>query len=518
MKFLSSKSKKMIYLSIFISFISSLFFLGEIYGTKEVLHLTTFSYIRWDIVFNVVLIYFFSYGLYYIKLKLINKTSNVIGINISDNYIYRYIQKSSYNSTSEDVVILYSKKIPLFLNNYLMELYDLIYELFFITLSFLYILYLDYRLLILIAIHCLLVFKISKKQASINNKLIDEYNRIFSEYTKYCQNTFDNALLIRSFEEEDSCLDKIKDLFSLKNKILFNLKFNDSKFHYINLFINNLREIATIALIILLLKVDLSKMYIIIYISSMLSVPILRVSNHIKQMGSVDNIKNEFDDTREMTFIEENQSNTIDNIQYQCDEYSISENILFNDFSLEINRGESYYLYGKNGSGKSSAMKNMLLMNKNGGKTLINKCEIKNINELYGKFIYVSSYDYLINLSVADNIKMFGNEENVDKLQYNKIVNLLDINEFIDTDINLLSDGERQKVLLARAIYSNVDVIVLDEAFSFVDKATTQRVMKYLINEYEGILIVIEHLNYKDFDVNFDYKVNLDDYTIKNNI
>lgn len=250
----------------------------------------------------------------------------------------------------------------------------------------------------------------------------------------------------------------------------------------------------------------------------MLSVPILRVSNHIKQMGSVDNIKNEFDDTREMTFIEENQSNTIDNIQYKCDEYSISENILFNDFSLEINRGESYYLYGKNGSGKSSAMKNMLLMNKNGGKTLINKCEIKNINELYGKFIYVSSYDYLINLSVADNIKMFGNEENVDKLQYNKIVNLLDINEFIDTDINLLSDGERQKVLLARAIYSNVDVIVLDEAFSFVDKATTQRVMKYLINEYEGILIVIEHLNYKDFDVNFDYKVNLDDYTIKNNI
>lgn len=189
--------------------------------------------------------------------------------------------------------------------------------------------------------------------------------------------------------------------------------------------------------------------------------------------------------------------------------YGTDRNILQNvSFTLKKNNGK-IAIVGKNGSGKSSIIKLLMGFYENyEGKISING---RNLCELskgdYRKRISVLYQDFrLFSMTVDQNVSMEyeSSEEKVNEFLkkvkvYEKIKSLPDQNRTIlskefDKDGIYLSGGEQQKIGLARSLFRNSDVLILDEPFSNMDCISIDSILKEIENVYlDKIIILITH-------------------------
>lgn len=189
--------------------------------------------------------------------------------------------------------------------------------------------------------------------------------------------------------------------------------------------------------------------------------------------------------------------------------YGSDRNILQNvSFTLKKNNGK-IAIVGKNGSGKSSIIKLLMGFYENyEGKISING---RNLCELskgdYRKRISVLYQDFrLFSMTVDQNVSMEykSSEEKVNEFLkkvkvYEKIKSLPQQNRTIlskefDKDGIYLSGGEQQKIGLARSLFRNSDVLILDEPFSNMDCISIDSILKEIENMYpDKIIILITH-------------------------
>lgn len=154
-----------------------------------------------------------------------------------------------------------------------------------------------------------------------------------------------------------------------------------------------------------------------------------------------------------------------------------NKNILKNiDFCVE--NGEVLVVLGKNGVGKTTLLKCILsLLKKEEGMVLFDGIDIGKLNNLdRAKYLaYVSQDKINSHLNVYDTImlgrlpyqKMFSSKE--DYRIVDEIIEKLDLNDFALRDIQTLSSGERQKVMIARALAQSSKIIVFDEPTASLD-------------------------------------------------
>ncbi len=208
----------------------------------------------------------------------------------------------------------------------------------------------------------------------------------------------------------------------------------------------------------------------------------------------------------------------IDNIKINNINYKIDNRILINNFSLDINKGDYIFISGKNGVGKSTVckllVKNIPIKNKS---IFINNIDINNIKEssIKNNLSYISQDEYLFTGSIKSNIILFKNISSreinkalrvteLDKMLKNKNINL---NYLLEENGHNLSGGERQKILLARALLRNTDFIILDETTSEIDVETERKILKNIKTEYKKTIIFISH---RDSNIDlFNKKVQL---------
>ena len=182
------------------------------------------------------------------------------------------------------------------------------------------------------------------------------------------------------------------------------------------------------------------------------------------------------------------------NFSYKKDNY-ILENL-----NLKIQKGEKIGIIGKTGSGKSTLVDIISgLITSYNGDILIDKKKFNSLNSRWGKeFGYVSQKSFLFNESIKFNI-VFDNQFNND--QINKVLEIVDIKSFINSlEANLdtivgenainLSGGQIQRIGLARALYKEPKVLILDEAFSAMDIDTEVKVLKNIFQNYEEMTII----------------------------
>lgn len=157
---------------------------------------------------------------------------------------------------------------------------------------------------------------------------------------------------------------------------------------------------------------------------------------------------------------------TIDNISFG---WSKNEAAL-KDISLRVKKGQLVAIIGKVGSGKSSLMSAIIgEMHKLNNNTL-------NID---GKTSYVAQQAWIKNDTVKNNI-VFNAEIGFDETFYNKVIRncqlvpdleimpASDETEIGEKGINL-SGGQKQRISLARSVYANSDIYLLDDPLSAVD-------------------------------------------------
>ena len=184
--------------------------------------------------------------------------------------------------------------------------------------------------------------------------------------------------------------------------------------------------------------------------------------------------------------------------------YDNSNNILKN-ISLKIPKGKITAIVGMSGSGKTTLLKLILKFYKpQQGKLLLNKTPLEEIeNTLWRKKCGVILQDsFMFSDTIAYNISL---EEYPNHEKIVNAVKLANVNDFVDKfplKLNTIigsegigiSHGQRQRILIARAIYKNPDYLLFDEATNSLD-AKNERVIVENIDHYfkNKTMIVVAH-------------------------
>ena len=192
-----------------------------------------------------------------------------------------------------------------------------------------------------------------------------------------------------------------------------------------------------------------------------------------------------------------------------------TKNILHN-INFSIKCGDKILLKGKSGSGKSSLLD--LIFNNLSltlGSYHFNNNIVDNTTNLQGVFTYCNDENIIFDGNLYDNLTFFENNPNIEKL--NKVVSDLNIDFINDLNQNLcdmkLSEGQKQLINLARILYSNNDIVVIDEGFSNLDKQNFDKAVKLILN-LNKTLIVVSHQLDKSYEQKFTSVFEIKDKTL----
>lgn len=176
--------------------------------------------------------------------------------------------------------------------------------------------------------------------------------------------------------------------------------------------------------------------------------------------------------------------------------------------SVMLHRGETLAIVGESGAGKSTLLKVITgMIEPQAGEIRVDGHPVTS-RQAQKLFFLQSQEDILFNASVLQNISLFDREYDAKKqLRIDKSLHGLNLTEVIDRlpgkqnalireSHPALSLGQRQRLMLARAMYSDCPVMVLDEPTANLDEQTAQQVMRTLIDhchEYGKTLITVTH-------------------------
>jgi len=177
-----------------------------------------------------------------------------------------------------------------------------------------------------------------------------------------------------------------------------------------------------------------------------------------------------------------------------------SQNEVFEHMNINVNLGESIAIVGKTGSGKSTLYK---LLTKfyplKKGSFMIGEIKASDVStsDLRKHIAYINRNTYIFNGSVKDNIVLNGelSDERIEKAM--KIA-CLD-REFNKTSVvgsegKGISDGQRVRLAIARAVIKEPDIFMIDEALTALDPATERSILKNLREEFpKATFMIITH-------------------------
>lgn len=153
------------------------------------------------------------------------------------------------------------------------------------------------------------------------------------------------------------------------------------------------------------------------------------------------------------------------------------------DISFDVGEGEYFVILGHSGAGKTVILESIAGLHGIGGKLLFNGVDITNMapEERSVGFVY-QDFALFPNLSVRENIRFAGRYkfiEDADSL-FNDLVDFLGLEKLLDRRIDNLSGGEKQRIAIARALFSRPKILLLDEPLSAIDPTFRNAIMKFL--------------------------------------
>jgi len=197
------------------------------------------------------------------------------------------------------------------------------------------------------------------------------------------------------------------------------------------------------------------------------------------------------------------------NINFNNINFHYSENKpIFKNLNLNINKNTLVGIVGQTGSGKTTIIKLLLRFydtidgSINIGSHEIKDIKIKNLRENVG---YVSQDIFMFDGSIKDNIAYpnMGNDEQIitvaKQSQAHEFIMKLEngYDTFIGERGQKLSEGQKQRIAIARALYKNPSILIFDEATSSVDNETELLLQKaiYSISKDRTTIVIAHRLS-----------------------
>jgi len=203
--------------------------------------------------------------------------------------------------------------------------------------------------------------------------------------------------------------------------------------------------------------------------------------------------------------------------------YKNQNKSLFNNLNLSIIKNKKYFLKGESGLGKSTFVDIVSGLSKpKSGKIIVdNKSTSLSALDWYKKISYMSQNNILFSGSVLENIVLHDFPNNIDpnRLDYAlKTSNSLNfvnrLNKKLDYLVGergkKLSSGQVQRIILARCLYKESDVLILDEFLSSLDEKNSNKILKLISKIRNKTIFIILHkykkLKFVDYEIDFNQK------------
>ena len=182
-----------------------------------------------------------------------------------------------------------------------------------------------------------------------------------------------------------------------------------------------------------------------------------------------------------MDVIGENRTLNIKNLEIGYKLKKGSQNILFHQICLSARPGELIALVGKNGIGKSTLLRNVAGLQEpiSGNITYFGKSMNEYSRLEFAKMVSFVSTEVVqvSNLKVFDLVALgrfphtnwMGKLQTEDIVRSNNAIEMVGMSEHLNKNVNEISDGERQRVMIARTLAQDTQMIVLDEPTAFLD-------------------------------------------------
>ena len=203
----------------------------------------------------------------------------------------------------------------------------------------------------------------------------------------------------------------------------------------------------------------------------------------------------------ETSVTDENKGIDMENINFKYDPHALKT--IIDNVSLTIPKGKVTAIVGASGSGKTTLIKLMLgYYPVLGGQINIGGTDVNTLNKKWWRRQcgVVMQDGVIFSESIARNIAVDDKEIDKQRLQtaaeiaciHNYVMGLpLKYNTKIGRDGVGLSQGQKQRILIARAVYKNPDYIFLDEATNSLDANNERMIVEHLDEFYKGKTVVI---------------------------
>lgn len=185
--------------------------------------------------------------------------------------------------------------------------------------------------------------------------------------------------------------------------------------------------------------------------------------------------------------------------------FGYNENLILKGVNLDLDQGDFAVISGENGSGKSTLIKLILgeLKKDHGSIKLfgIDMEDFKNfdkigyvpqVNEAIKIAFPVSAREY-VGLNLYKEFSILNTITKKSKSKIENTFSTLKIKDLIDRPVNTLSGGQAQRVMIARAMVNNPDILILDEPTVGIDQKSKEDFLDLIVhlNTHQGISILM---------------------------
>lgn len=270
--------------------------------------------------------------------------------------------------------------------------------------------------------------------------------------------------------------------------------------------------------------ISIGAIFVASQLTNSIKSPVIDIINNKIYMNSTKSIREKlFSELTEDKIIEKDKDFSfkdkisIENLSFSYD----GENRILEDVNLEIHKNNKYLIVGESGSGKSTFFKILMKWIENFSGNIF--VDSKNINEITTQewnkeFVPVLQETYIFEKSVGFNITF---EENYDEKRLAKAIKTSGLSDFVsnlDKGINTvikedgsnISGGEKKRIGIARALYKNGNVLLVDEPFSSIDKKTQEQIEKMLLSLEDKTILNISHSYDENFIRQYDYVIHFE--------
>lgn len=325
-----------------------------------------------------------------------------------------------------------------------------------------------------------------------------------------------NLKEIRIFSAEKYFFDKFNKVQRENNNVIFKNTFYASIPPYLVEIILVISLIILAGLITLKNYGDSSKIIasygLILGIVFRIAPSLNRIQVALNHMNSSKDLVKKMNDE-----YEQNHFDVVSNVTNNNDSLEFNEKIKFEDVSFgyrenvsvikdcsfEIKKGEFVGIIGLSGAGKTTMADILMgLLPVNSGKITVDNEEIteKNINAFRNLTGYVPQEVNLLENSFKNNVAWGQDEKNIDDERVVESLKLAQLYDFVQENgginsvIRGLSQGQKQRLMIARGLYKNPEILIFDEATSSLDVETEHEITKMLTSlKGNKTLIAIAH-------------------------